>query len=341
MSSGPHPLGRSLTGLVAVVAVTLAACAGGGDDADRATPAPSSDPTTTTTAPSTTTAAPTTTTTTTTVSPTSVPSPAALAPLRPPLAADDPEALAAQIAAAELTIRDPAAGDVDVASAALAQQVAYRKLARLPEWLEPVLAAVPEHLRWAVTHNVEARRAFEAMHRVRSTTVPAWQIVAPEPPEQLVATYQEAAAQFGLQWPYLAAIHLVETGIGRIRGTSVAGAQGPMQFLPSTWAAFGAGGDINSTRDSIFAAARYLAHNHGATNILGALWNYNHSNHYVHGVSLYAEAIAEHPLAFRGFYGWGIWYTTRFGDAYLPVGYATPVPVPADAYLAGSPPFGA
>ena len=36
--------------------------------------------------------------------------------------------------------------------------------------------------------------------------------------------------------------------MGRIRGTSTAGARGPMQFLPPTWVADGAGGDIKDPR---------------------------------------------------------------------------------------------
>ncbi len=45
--------------------------------------------------------------------------------------------------------------------------------------------------------------------------------------------------------------------MGRIRGLSVAGARGPMQFIPETWARWGRG-DIDSPRDSILAAGRYL-----------------------------------------------------------------------------------
>jgi hypothetical protein len=71
-----------------------------------------------------------------------------------------------------------------------------------------------------------------------------------------------------------------------------------------------------------------------------ALWNYNHSDHYVRAVTNYAEAIGEHPLAFRGFYGWGVWYITTAGDAYLPIGYLTAVPLDALAYISAHPPFG-
>src|SRR3546814_18632247 len=88
---------------------------------------------------------------------------------------------------------------------------------------------------------------------------------------------------------------------GRMLGRSAAGAQGPMQFMPATWAAYGGGGDINDTRDAIFGAARYLAANNGANDIDHALYRYNHSNRYVRGVKLYAEPIAEHPPAYRAF----------------------------------------
>jgi membrane-bound lytic murein transglycosylase B len=62
-------------------------------------------------------------------------------------------------------------------------------------------------------------------------------------------------------WNYLAAINLVETGLGRIVGVTPAGAQGPMQFLPATFAKYGDGGDIRSPHDSIMAAGRFLAAN--------------------------------------------------------------------------------
>lgn len=267
-------------------------------------------------------------------------SPADLAPLRPALPPGDPVAVAAQIADAERTIRDTSSTGAAVSTAALVQQLAYRTLARHPEWVDQVTTSVPDPYRLAVLRNVYARQEFEAMHTRRSATVPAWQIVAPEPLETLQAAYQEAAAAFGLQWPHLAAIHLVETGTGRIRGVSSAGAQGPMQFLPATWAAYGGGGDVNDTRDAIFAAARYLATNNGAVDIANALWNYNHSDHYVRGVMYYADLIAEHPLALRGFYGWGIWYVTDAGDAYLPIGYQTDRPISAVDYITARPPYG-
>lgn len=304
---------------------SLAACAAEADESPIALPRS----TTTESVP-----VPTTAGSSTTSSSTSTTAPVDLFALRPPAPGADPVELAAQIVAAETTIRDPAATDVALASASLAQQVAYRQLGVHPEWDAPVLAAVPEALRPTVERHAAARREFRAMHPVLPTSMPAWQIVPPAAPEVLLAAYREAEAAFGIPWQYLAAINLVETGIGRIRGTSSAGAQGPMQFMPATWAAYGGGGDVHDTHDAIMGAARYLAANNGAADIDHALYRYNRSERYVRGVRLYAELFAEHPRAFLGFYHWGIWYITDHGDIYLPVGYAESTSVPVADYLA-------
>ncbi|EUA51701.1 transglycosylase SLT domain protein [Mycobacterium xenopi 3993] len=102
--------------------------------------------------------------------------------------------------------------------------------------------------------NVDARRQLTAMARVQDT-LPAWRIEPPPPADELLGYYHEAESQSGVGWNYLAAINLIETRFGSINGVSTAGAQGPMQFLPSTFAAYAEGGDIHSPRDSIMAAA--------------------------------------------------------------------------------------
>ncbi|MGV0802930.1 lytic transglycosylase domain-containing protein, partial [Mycolicibacterium elephantis] len=99
----------------------------------------------------------------------------------------------------------------------------------------------------------------------------------------------------GVGWNYLAAINFIETGFGRVTGVSTAGAQGPMQFLPTTFAAYGNGGDILSPRDSIMAAGRYLAANGFAHDRDHALYRYNNSNRYVRAVSDYAAVLAADP----------------------------------------------
>jgi membrane-bound lytic murein transglycosylase B len=287
----------------------------GGDTAspERTTLDPS-----TTTEPS-----PTTSSTSTTAppAPTTTAAPADVFALRPPPPAPDPAALSQQIASAEATIRDPASTEATVAAAALAQQVAYRQLGVHPEWDAEVLAALPAGLRSTVEANAAARRELRAIGHKLSATLPAWRIVAPAPHAELLASYQEAEAVFGIPWRYLAAINLVETATGRIRGTSTAGAQGPMQFMPATWAAYGAGGDIDDPHDAIMGAARYLAANNGAVDIDHALFRYNHSQHYVRGVRLYADLIAQSPQSALAYYHWGVWYVTDHGEAYLPVGY--------------------
>jgi membrane-bound lytic murein transglycosylase B len=310
--------------LVAPV-LLLVACSGGAERAaERAT---TTTATPATTAPETTSTAPPSPTTTAPVDP---------ATLRPPAPVADSGALAGRIGQAEATLRNPASGPNDVAAAALAQQAAYRQLGDHPEWDAPVLAALPPELHAAVQSHVAARREFRALGRSPATTMPAWRIVAPAPADQLVGWYHEAEAAYGVPWQVLAAVNLVETGMGRIRGTSVAGAQGPMQFMPSTWAAYGEG-DVNDPRQSILAAARYLEANGAPGDLAGALWNYNHSDHYVRGVQLYADLIAEHPGAFAGFYSWGVWYWTTQGDLYLPIGYEAAESIPVDQYAATAP----
>jgi hypothetical protein len=62
-----------------------------------------------------------------------------------------------------------------------------------------------------------------------------------------------------------------------------------MQFLPSTWRAYGVDGDgdgsadINDLDDAVFSAAHHLCANGAAdpSRLRSALWNYNHSSNYV------------------------------------------------------------
>ena len=124
------------------------------------------------------------------------------------------------------------------------------------------------------------------------------------PLADLVGFYREAQRRIGVGAQYLAAIHLVETKFGRVVSNSVAGAQGPMQFIPTTWRIYGHGGNIRDPHDAILAAARLLRAN-GAPGRYGpALRAYNPSGLYVGAVSHYANLIARDRYALDFLYTW-------------------------------------
>lgn len=321
---------------MASAAVLLGACGTEGAPPTERSAPPSTAAETTTTS-TTTTSAP-EPTTTTTAPPAPVGEVVGTSAYTPPSPAASPAELASRIATVEALVRDPATTGHALFAAAFEQQLLYRQLARQPEWEAAVIAALPEGYRHAAWANAAARREFRSMHSKLGDSLPAWRIVDPVPAEELLAHYQAAQAEFGVPWEILAAVNLVETGMGRIRGVSVAGAQGPMQFMPATWAAFGAGGDINDPRDAILGAARYLAHNGGGRgDIDNALWNYNHSWKYVAGVKLYASVMQQDPRTFFGFHQWQIVYLSTMGDVWLPTGFETHERVPVADHLVRNP----
>jgi hypothetical protein len=238
----------------------------------------------------------------------------------PPAVATEPVAIAAQIVLAERAVRDRSVTGAELAWTGHLQQRIYRAIAARPDLRDAFLAAVPADIRATVTANLDATADL------RATVVPgpdlpaAWRIVDPAPLDDLAHFYREAEVEFGVPWSYLASIHLVETRMGRIRGTSVAGAQGPMQFMPGTWAAYGEG-DVNSDRDAIRAAARYLKANGAPADMPNALFRYNNSQRYVRAVTAYAEVMRAEPDAYRGYYHWQVYYLTTKGDILLPVGF--------------------
>jgi Protein of unknown function (DUF1460)/Transglycosylase SLT domain len=262
------------------------------------------------------------------------------APPRPPSAplkwrlASDPAQLADDLVADELALRNRSSSEPVLTAAAHRQQAAYRVLGRQPEWDPIARPRIPPSLLEIYDRNVDARRQLTAMSKQGREALPAWRIDPPRSADELMGYYHEAESASGVGWTYLAAINLIETGFGRVAGVSTAGAQGPMQFLPSTFAAYGQGGDILSARDSIMAAGRYLAANGFAHDRDYALYRYNNSNQYVRAVSDYAAVLSTDPKAFAGYYRWDVYYNTTAGDVILPIGYSATSPIPVADYLA-------
>jgi len=121
-------------------------------------------------------------------------------------------------------------------------------------------------------------------------------------PPFLLPIYQACGTQYGIPWEVLASINRIETHFGQLAGvTSTAGAIGWMQFLPSSWEAYGvdANGDKRKDPynpvDAICAAARYLRAAGGENDLRTAIFAYNHADWYVDEVLLYARQYGQLP----------------------------------------------
>jgi hypothetical protein len=138
------------------------------------------------------------------------------------------------------------------------------------------------------------------------TGVPGFFIENFRIPPFLLPIYQAAGTAYGIPWQVLAAINEVETDYGRDLSVSSAGAEGWMQFLPSSWAQYGvdANGDgfldPYNPADAVFAAARYLRAAGGDTNVKAAIFAYNHSQAYVESVMLRAQLLGGTPSELLG-----------------------------------------
>jgi hypothetical protein len=234
----------------------------------------------------------------------------------------NPAQTAASLARVERALRAPRTRPTEIGRLGWEQQNAYRALSAHPRWLENVVARLPADVQPIVTANERAGRDLLALGGEGPTPrhLPDWHIVSPPPVEVLRGYYGEAEQASGIPWAYFASIHLVETRLGRIRGTSSAGAQGPMQFIPETWARYGQG-DINDNRDAILAAARLLQASGGPGDMSRALFRYNNSNRYVEAVESYAQLMLSDERAFLGYYGWQVYSATTDGTFLLPEGY--------------------
>ena len=247
-----------------------------------------------------------------TISPTATPS--------PHVTVIDAAYVATELGGVEQGIRLPDTPAQEYLSLGRRQQSAYHLLAAHPDWVPAVLAALPAAIRSVVQTNISAAQQIDDLNGA-SSALPHWRIVAPPAPEVLLGYYREAQQAYGIAWQYFAAINLIETNMGRIQGLSSAGAQGPMQFMPATWASYGRG-DVNNPHDAILAAGRYLQAHGAPSNMTRAIYAYNPSMLYVRAVQLYAQQMFASERAFLAYYNWEVYVQTKTGEVLLPEGFS-------------------
>jgi hypothetical protein len=213
----------------------------------------------------------------------------------------------------------------DVTLWALREQRLYRRLRANRALSTRTLPLLPQPLR-TEAHDIVA--AGLELLALAGDTPPN-----PHPPRPgpalpagvLRGFYGEAQRRFAVPWTVLAAVNQVETGYGRLRETSSAGAQGPMQFLASTWRRYGLGGDVHDPHDAILGAANYLRASGGRTDIAGALYHYNPSSRYVDAVLRYSRVLQRDPDAYLALHSWQAYVRTAGGARRL-TGPGTAVP---------------
>jgi len=173
------------------------------------------------------------------------------------------------------------------------------------------LRLVPAGIARRVRVNLAAKRELWRLtpvtHPKRFRTGPAL------PPATLLRYYREAERRFGVRWNILAAVNFVESAFNKLRNNSASGAQGPMQFVPATWRAYGLGGDVRDPRDAIFGAANYLHANGAPRDNRRALFRYNPSALYVDAVLRYAHEIRIDRRAFYEYYARQVFVRTASG----------------------------
>ncbi|AWS46965.1 lytic transglycosylase domain-containing protein [Streptosporangium sp. 'caverna'] len=199
---------------------------------------------------------------------------------------------------------------------ALQQQRIYRYLARNPQVASRTYAKLPKALAGQAKDNVTAARdLLSLVHPISGSA--KFRVQPPKPADVLLDHFRYAERRFGVEWEVLAAVMFVETKFGRVRSPSHTGAQGPMQFMPRTWDAYGMGGDVQDTRDALLAAANYLHASGAPRDYRRALYAYNHSQAYVNAVLLHARQIKQDIRNYYAYYNWQVFVVTTRGDRRL------------------------
>jgi membrane-bound lytic murein transglycosylase B len=211
---------------------------------------------------------------------------------------------------------DPSRGGPprDVTLLALHQQRIYLLLTARPKLADRTLTRLSGTVRAEARDTLGARRALSRLagppRRRRFRTGPAL------PADVLLRLYRKAQRRHRVAWQVLAAVNFVETGFNRLRNNSTAGAQGPMQFIPSTWRAYGRG-NVRDPHDAILGAANYLRASGAPRSYRRALFAYNPSSLYVDAVLRYARRIRRDARSYYAYYSWQVFVRTPSGTRRL------------------------
>ena len=231
-----------------------------------------------------------------------------------------PASLARTLTATTLRLRDAlgrwdGAGAVprEVTYLALHHQRMLRLMAKRRSLGDATLRRLPEAVRGEARDSVRAMRHLADIPR-DPKNLPRLRVASAAPAIELRRHYGEAQRRFGVHWTILASVNFVESAFGRIRSASEAGARGPMQFIPSTWRAYGMGGDIDDPRDAILGAANYLSASGARTDIDRALFAYNHSTSYVRAIRRYAARMRADERVFETYYAWQVYIRSERGS---------------------------
>jgi soluble lytic murein transglycosylase-like protein len=187
---------------------------------------------------------------------------------------------------------------------AAAQRAIVHELAPSPTLARETIARLPARLATAIRLDVAAAVDLRRLSGPPSGKPVRLHLVKPLPAGVLLADYRRAEARYGVRWQVLAAVNLIESAFGRVVNRSSAGAQGPMQFMPATWRAYGLGGNVHDARDAILGAANYLHASGAPADERRALFAYNRSTLYVAAVLAYARQMTRDPLGFATYYAW-------------------------------------
>jgi membrane-bound lytic murein transglycosylase B len=194
---------------------------------------------------------------------------------------------------------------------ALYEQRIQLLLAQKPRLASATISRLPAALAAEVRTNLVAKRELWRLtpvsRRRRFRTGPAL------PPAALLRYYRAGQRRFGVAWNLLAAVNFVESAFNKLRNNSATGAQGPMQFMPATWRAYGLGGNVHDPHDAIMGAANYLRANGAPRDNGRALYRYNPSRLYVDAVLRYAYRIRSDRRAFYDYYSWQVYVRTPRG----------------------------